>query len=219
MAQTSDVFAGPPRGLITDWGGVITDPLPAALAVWARSEGLDPDAVMSALTGFIEGEANLLQALERGEVARPDVEPWLADAFAACGPRPDHDGLFERMFAPLQTDRAALDLVRRARSTGLRTALLSNSWGDAYQRDGWDEAFDAVVISEDVGMRKPEPAIFAHVCQLIDLPPSACVFVDDEPINVIAARELGFRVVHHDPDDPQRLARLAAVLDLTLEQT
>ena len=56
-------------------------------------------------------------------------------------------------------------LVRRARLAGVRTALLSNSWGDQYLRDGWQDMFDAVVISGEVGMRKPERAdLRAHPC-------------------------------------------------------
>jgi putative hydrolase of the HAD superfamily len=88
-------------------------------------------------------------------------------------------------------------LVLRARRAGLRTGLLSNSWGNEYPREGWDEMFDAIVISGEVGMRKPEPAIFAHALDLLGVEAGQTVFVDDLRVNVTAASELGFVGVHH----------------------
>jgi HAD superfamily hydrolase (TIGR01509 family) len=89
--------------------------------------------------------------------------------------------------------------------------VLSNSWGNEYPMQGWDELFDAVVISGEVGMRKPEPRIFEHVLRLIDLPATECVFVDDLPHNVTAAVELGFvGVVHRTYDETA--AELEAIL-------
>ncbi|MFZ5871002.1 MAG: HAD family hydrolase, partial [Actinomycetota bacterium] len=76
----------------------------------------------------------------------------------------------------------------------------SNSWGNTYDRTGWDEMFDAVVISGEVGMRKPEPEIFTHVCDLLELPPSVCVMVDDLPWNVDGARAVGMDAVLHAGD-------------------
>ena len=201
-----------PRGLVVDWGGVVTQPLRECIAEWAVAEGLDPEGVMATLTEHITGERNSLQALERGEVTREDIEPWLADLMAAHGPRPEPRGIFERMFAPIRTIPDMLDLLRTARSRGLRTGLLSNSWGDSYDRRGWESAFDVVVISADVGMRKPEPAIFDHVLGLIELPAADVVYVDDEFPNVVAAREHGLRAVHCDPADPRRIDRIVEAL-------
>lgn len=200
------------EGLVVDWGGVVTQPLREGLAVWAEQEDLDPLGIMQSLTELIVGEGNRLQALERGEVIRADIEPWLADIFASHGPRPKPDGLFDRMFTPLQTDRQLLDLLRRYRESGLRTGLLSNSWGDSYDRTDWELVFDAVVISGEVGMRKPEPEIFAHVLELIELPAYSVVYVDDEYPNVLAAASYGLRAVHYDPKDPDRFNRITEAL-------
>jgi FMN phosphatase YigB (HAD superfamily) len=201
-----------PRGLVVDWGGVVTQPLRECLAEWAETEGLDPNGIMEELTSHITGEHNPLQQLERGELTRPDVESWLADAFAGHGPRPEPQGIFDRMFAPIRTNPDMILLLKEARRRGLRTGLLSNSWGDSYDRRDWDEAFDAVVISGDVGMRKPERAIFDHVLALIDLSPQDVVYVDDEYPNVLAASSYGLRAVHCDPHDPQRITRITAAL-------
>ena len=75
------------------------------------------------------------------------------------------------MFDQFEHAPAMSALVLRAKRAGLRTGLLSNSWGNEYPREGWDEMFDAIVISGEVGMRKPEPEIFAHVLELLGVGP------------------------------------------------
>ena len=126
------------------------------------------------------------------------------------------EGLLTRMFAgstmalPMQ---AAVQVVRAA---GLRTALLSNSWGMAdYPRHLFPGMFDVVVISGEVGMRKPEERIFRHAAGLLGLEPAECVFIDDIEVNVAAAESIGMTaILHHDP--AATLARLGELLGLTL---
>ncbi len=74
-----------------------------------------------------------------------------------------------------------------------------------------DEIFEVVVDSGFVGMRKPDPEIYALVLERLALPAEACVFVDDLPHNIHAARELGFAVVHHT-DTARTIAELDAAL-------
>ena len=88
-------------------------------------------------------------------------------------------------------------LVMRAKAAGVRTALLSNSWGHDYDRSQWQEMFDAVVISGEVGMRKPEPEIFVLALERIGLPAGECAFVDDLPHNVAAAARQGLVGIVH----------------------
>jgi len=94
---------------------------------------------------------------------------------------------------------------------------LSNSWGNAYPREGWDEMFDAIVISGEVGMRKPEPAIFAHALDLLGVEAAQTVFVDDLRVNVTAATELGFVGVHHVTYD-QTASELEALFGVPLRE-
>jgi hypothetical protein len=76
---------------------------------------------------------------------------------------PDN-GLLAAALADLAPRPAIIDLVKRARAARVKTAALSNSWGagkyDPYAGWGLDELFDAVVISDQVGLRKPAPAIY-----------------------------------------------------------
>src|SRR5512141_428761 len=108
----------------------------------------------------------------------PDFEAQVAAALTARTGRPfAAEGLPGRMFDNFEHAPDMSGLVRRARAAGLRTGLLSNSWGNDYPRDGWEEMFDVVVISGEVGMRKPEPRIFEHTLDLLGLRPEECVFV------------------------------------------
>jgi epoxide hydrolase-like predicted phosphatase len=60
-----------------------------------------------------------------------------------------------------------------------------------YPREEWDELFDAVVISGEVGMRKPEPAIYRYAADKLQVDPAECVFVDDLGPNVKGAVAVG----------------------------
>jgi epoxide hydrolase-like predicted phosphatase len=75
---------------------------------------------------------------------------------------------------------------------------VSNSWGTRrYDRALLAELFDAVLISGEVGIRKPSPEIYRLAAERIGLAPPECVFVDDLPFNLAPAAELGMATVHH----------------------
>jgi putative hydrolase of the HAD superfamily len=118
------------------------------------------------------------------------------------------------MFAATVLSEPMQDLLRRVRQSGLKTAMLSNSWGiSAYPVDVLAELFDAVVISAEVGMRKPEERIFRHAASLLGLDPAECVFIDDIEANVRAAEALGMTgVLHTEP--AATAAGLASLLGL-----
>ena len=165
-------------GLIVDWGGVLTNDMASVVAAWADADGVDLDAYSAIITDWLgepfgrEARFNPIHALERGELTVPDFDERLAAALTARTGRPhEADGLLRRMFAHFEHAPDMAALVRRARAAGTRTALLSNSWGNDYPRDGWDDMFDAVVISGEVGMRKPEARIFEHTLELLGFRP------------------------------------------------
>jgi putative hydrolase of the HAD superfamily len=88
-----------------------------------------------------------------------------------------------------------IDAVRQVKGAGYRTALLTNisRSGEALWRSLFavDELFDVVVDSSQVGLRKPDPAIFLLTCERLGLQPEQCLFVDDLRCNVDAAADLG----------------------------
>jgi len=126
------------------------------------------------------------------------------------------EGLVERMFAGSAPDARMLGAVKAARDAGVKTGLISNSWGvDRYPQELMDDLFDGVVISGIVGIRKPAPEIYAMGADAVGLPPSECVFVDDLGFNLKPAKELGMATVLHS-DASQTIAQLAALLGVTL---
>ncbi len=96
------------------------------------------------------------------------------------------------------------------------TALVSNSWGtDFYPADLLAELFDAVVISGQVGMRKPSPEIYLHAVRALGQEPGDCVFVDDLARNLGAAAELGIATLHHTDSDVT-IAEMARLFGMDL---
>jgi putative hydrolase of the HAD superfamily len=77
--------------------------------------------------------------------------------------------------------------------------------------------FDVVVISGEVGMRKPEPRIFAHTLAELGLAADECVFVDDHEANIRAAAALGLVGVWHRTYE-QTAAELEVLLDRPLTE-
>ena len=187
--------------VVFDWGGVLTTGIDAAFAEWAAADGVDVEQLGAVLREAFAADTpehpNAVHALERGDLTGEQFELLLARQLAARGSHVPATGLLSRMFANLSPSESMLGLAARLKDKGLRTAVLSNSWANRYPDEGWDELFDAVVISGEVGMRKPEPEIYHHVLDLLQLPAQRCAFVDDLAANVRAAAALGMVGVHH----------------------
>jgi epoxide hydrolase-like predicted phosphatase len=180
------------RGLLVDWGGVLTSDVFASFRAFCELEGLEADTVRRR---FREDRdcRDLLIALETGAVEEEEFEPRFAELLGVASP-----SLIDRLFAGSGPDDEMLDAVRRARGAGVRTGLVSNSWGTRrYPREVLTELFDGVVISGEVGIRKPSREIYELGAERIGLEPGACVFVDDLPFNLAPAAELGMATVHH----------------------
>jgi epoxide hydrolase-like predicted phosphatase len=208
--------------VIIDWGGVITNPIIDTVDAWIRAEQIDRDSYVAVMRSWVsdaygDGAENPIHALERGECTNEEFEQSLAERLTRVDGRPvQPDGLLAKMFAATALETAMLDLIRALRQAGLRTALLSNSWGNGeYPRHLFPDLFDVVVISAEVGMRKPEERIFRHTAALLGLEPAECVFIDDVAANIAAAEAIGLIGVHHREPGPTA-ARLAELLGVPL---
>jgi putative hydrolase of the HAD superfamily len=179
-------------GLLIDWGGVLTTNLFTSFHDYCIRMEIDPAELgkrFSADPQFRE----LLISLEKGGIEEGEFEESFAELLGV-----DSDGLIDGLFAGVQPDTAMVDAVRTARQAGIRTALVSNSWGvHRYPHDLFEELFDGVVISGVEKTRKPAKRMYELGAERAGLDPELCVFVDDLPFNLTPAEELGMATVHH----------------------
>ncbi len=180
------------RGLLVDWGGVMTSNLFTSFRSFCEGEAIDPDTIRR---GFREDPdvRQLMIGLETGAVEEAEFEPRLGEILGVSA-----TGLIDRLFAGSSVDQEMVDAVAAARRAGVRTGLISNSWGTRrYDRKLLAALFRGIVISGEEGMRKPDPRMYELGAERIGVEPRACVFVDDLPFNLTPAAELGMATIHH----------------------
>lgn len=184
-----------------DYGGVLTTAVNGSVMAWLTDEGIEVDSYRRTMTEWVftaNADGTPAHRLETGELSGPEFERLLAAQLRLTGGGPVlAEGLLARMFERMVLDDAMVQLVRDLRAAGLRTAMLSNSWANHYPEDLIAELFDISVISGEVGLRKPDPAIFQLLLKRVDAPAAAVAFVDDIAHNVEAAAELGIAAVLH----------------------
>jgi epoxide hydrolase-like predicted phosphatase len=198
------------RGLLIDHGGVLTTSLFESFTSFCELERLAPETLAKR---FRSDPAcrGLLIGLETGRLAEEEFEPRLAAMLDV-----EASGLIDRMFASVKPEEQMISAVRALRAAGIRTGLVSNSWGTRrYDRAQLAELFDGTVISGDVGIRKPAPEMYSLGAQRIGVAPERCVFVDDLTFNLDPAAELGMATVHHRTAE-QTIAQLEELFEIEL---
>jgi len=196
--------------LLIDWGGVLTTNLFKSFQEHCLRAEIDPAKLLGRFRRDPEARA-LLIALEEGSLAEADFEAQLAALLEV-----EPDGLIDGLFAGVEADRAMVAAVRAARLAGVRTALVSNSWGvHRYPHDMFDDLFDGVVISGEEGIRKPARRMYELGAERAGAAPEACVFVDDLPFNLTPAQELGMATILHTSAETT-IPELERLLDVPL---
>jgi putative hydrolase of the HAD superfamily len=199
----------PPRrdALISDFGGVLTSPLLDAFAAVQAEVGIPLDALGRAMAALAERDGvQPLFELETGRMSERDFLARLERAMSDDLGRPvPMDGFAEAWFAHLHPNEELFAYYRRLRERGVTLAICTNNVREWEPR--WraklpiDEIFDVVVDSAFVGLRKPDPAIYALTLERLGRPAEQVVFVDDVEDNVAAARALGLAAVHFTATD------------------
>ncbi len=199
--------------LLIDWGGVLTTNLFASFHAYCVSAEIEPDKLLGRFRRD-PAARELLIALETGALREEDFEVQFAGLLEV-----EPGGLVDGLFAGVQPDLAMVDAVRRARAAGIRTALVSNSWGvHRYPHELFGELFDGVVISGDEGIRKPALRMYELGAERAGAAFEACVFVDDLPFNLTPAQELGMATVHHTSAETS-IAELELLLGVPLRDS
>jgi putative hydrolase of the HAD superfamily len=205
------------RALIVDYGGVLTTSMSSSFGAFCLATGVNPDRLRAVLaaayTGDLpmgaagegqvheEGLRDLVVSVETGRLAVEEFDRLLAEALSHGLDRPiEATDLTGRLFGAVRPDERMLAVVRAARLRGFRTGLVSNTWGHAtFPGLALEALFDTMVLSGEVGLRKPQPHIYLLAASRLGVAPDACVFVDDIPVNVEGARATGMAgVLHRD---------------------
>jgi putative hydrolase of the HAD superfamily len=203
------------EALFVDFGGVLTSNVFEAFGDFCASQGLARDAFATLLRDD-PAAAGLLRDVETGALAEPEFEARFAPMLGA-GIEPA--GLIGRLSATLRPDGAMLDALGRIHDAGHTTAIVSNSFGyGAYDGYELERRVDDVVLSGDVGVRKPSRRIYRLAAERAGVAPERCVFVDDLPQNVAGAERAGMRGIHHT-EAAVTLPQLEALFDLELAAT
>jgi putative hydrolase of the HAD superfamily len=194
----------PLKAAVFDFGGVLTVPVSRAVMTWLAREGIEVNGYRTVMSQWVFDRSigtSPSFRLETGELPGPEFERMLAAKLLMNDGSPVlAEGLLTRMFADMTVDDAMITLVRDLRAAGLRTGMLSNSWGNKYPEDLVAEIFDVSVISGEVGIAKPDPAIYHLLLERLAIPAESVAFVDDIGHNVEAAQGVGIvSVLHTDP--------------------
>lgn len=213
------------RVIISDFGGVLTNPLEEAFIAWQQETGIPLEELGMAMFAIAEeiGE-NPLYKLEKGEMSEPDFERIMQDQLRKqLGDETEFVDFAEFYFSQLTPNQPFLDFLFEYKAAGGRLALLTNNVKEWEPR--WramlpiDELFETITDSGFEGTRKPEPRIFEITYERIvalsglgDVEREECVLVDDIEINCDAAREFGFQAVRYHGECSAVLAELKPLL-------
>jgi putative hydrolase of the HAD superfamily len=163
------------------------------------------------------GPGGAWSRLERGELTVAAFAPLFERECAAAGHALDALVMMARIAEAAEPRPSMLAALRALRARGLALGALTNNWeaesGRTGARDDLRALFDAFVESAVVGLRKPDPRIYALACERLGVRPSEAVFLDDIGRNLKAARQLGMATIKVDAPEPA-LAALERTLGL-----
>ena len=155
------------KGLLVDFGGVLTTNVFDSFRDFCVKEGLKAEAFLDLFRTNPEARREL-RRVETGQIDEDEFGEILGEMLGV----EDRVDLVNRLFAGMRADVPMVDAVRTAKAAGIRTGLISNSIGAGrYDRSQFPEMYDGVVISAEVGMHKPQPEIYRLGAERVGLPP------------------------------------------------
>jgi putative hydrolase of the HAD superfamily len=216
--MTSPPLAGPEvpvvRAVWSDFGGVLTDPTDVTLAAFCARKGLLPTQLLRVMR--IVGDRFGTDPMAPLDTPLISQNEWSDLVSAALARHFDVNIDLADFAAVWFQDRPAnsawIAVLREMRGAGYTVGMLSNmvpAWEEHWRRMvPAEELFDEVVVSFEVGHRKPDPGIFAWASERVGCRPQECVLVDDLEVNCAGARAAGWLAVRFVQVD-QAVAALA----------
>ena len=209
--------------VLWDFGGVILSSPFEAFNHYETSVGLPRDFIRS--VNATNPDSNAWARLERNELSPAEFDVAFANDSRSLGHEVRGANVLALLAGEIRPAMvAALDAVKAA---GFKTACLTNNvvaTGAESMAINTDRSlalaavmarFDAIVESSKVGVRKPEPRFYEIACELLDVQPSQCIFLDDLGINLKPAAAMGMRTIKV-VDPATALAELSAATGLSL---
>ena len=218
----------PLRAVLWDFGGVILTSPFEAFRRYESATGLPQDFIRT--INSTNPHSNAWALLERSDISTKEFDELFAQESSARGHRVPGADVLELLSGDIRPNMvAALDAVIAA---GFKTACLTNNMVTtnndmvttndntvttsessnerASELAAVMNRFDVIVESSKVGVRKPEPRFYEIACEMLDVTPGECVFLDDLGINLKPAAAMGMRTIKvADPVDA--ISQLAAI--------
>ena len=182
------------RAVFFDLGGVILrTEYQAPREHLAEKLGMEYDDLVKVVFDSESGYKASLGAIT------PD-EHWAAVIKRLKRPASELEAIRHEFFAGDIIDRTLLEFLRSLRGT-YKTGLISNAWGDLREyivREKFDDAFDHMIISAEVGAVKPEAKIYKIALEQAGVQANEAVFVDDFAINIEGCEKVGMQGIYFD---------------------
>ncbi|MGW5396419.1 HAD-IA family hydrolase [Streptomyces sp. NPDC003952] len=188
----------------TDFGGVLTPPISHTMAAFCAAQDLDQQILGQAL-GKVTARYGTTDPMEPIDTPLVTEEAWLDEISAVLAADHGITGrklttLADTWFDGRETNHAWVAELRKARESGAFVGMVSNmvpTWDAHWRRMvDVDELFEDVLLSFEVGHRKPSPAMFALAAERAGVPAADCVLIDDLAHNVAGAEAAGWTAIH-----------------------
>ena len=212
----------PFQAVLWDFGGVILSSPFEAFNRYEAEAGLPRDFIRR--VNATHPDHNAWAQMERGEIDMQRFgDLFEAEALALGGELSGHTviSLLSGQVRPEMVE--ALQRVRRHYRIACITNNMPTGHGPSMTRSAETAAqvaeimrlFEHVVESSKLNMRKPDPRIYRHACELLGVAPEACIYLDDLGINLKPARAMGMATIKVG-SAAQALDELEALLGMAL---
>jgi len=185
------------EAVLFDFGGVVLTSPFEAFSRYEAEAGV-PDGLLRTLNST-NPDTNAWAQLERSEVTIEEFCSLYEAEAAAAGHTIEGARVLEALAGDLRPEM--VEAVRRC-SSRLKTACLTNNFvttpGHVDREQQMAEVmalFHVVVESSKIGVRKPDPRFYEMACELLDVKPEVCVFLDDLGINLKPAKAMGMTTI------------------------
>ena len=200
------------RAIVFDFGGVLVrTATPNGRREWEDRLGLPAGELES-----VVHHSGMWIKAQRGQLSHAAYWQAIADNLGI--PEADISQLQQDYFRDDQLDQALMTLIRDLRQRGYKIGLLSNDSAALEQKLRADlaifDSFDAVVISANIGVMKPDPGAYEAICTALDVAANECVFIDDMRANIDGAEWFGMRGIRYVANMDLRAA-LNAILPVS----